>query len=1167
MVYYNSNFNIIAKNTLNNCSKPGLYYVAAIKVLDAHYNIIAENNITNCSDYGIYLDDSTYNKVTDNIIANTTRATSTGYGIYATSSTSNSIIWGNTLISNEYAHARDDGSSNQWDNGSQGNYWDDYTGMDNDGNGIGDTPYYTGGIIDSYPLIYPSYFGLPPIIAILSPLADVYSTNNIWTNLTGNAMHYWYSLEGPSGHGNISWTENVQETGLTDGTYTLHVYGNSTTGLVRSVSVEFTIDTTSPLVSILSPLNTAYTNGTVTISLSGDATHYWYFIENVDSINQTWVGSVGRTLPDGIYVLHAYGNDSAGNEGWMTVIFTIDTTSPVVTIQSPMSITYTSGTITISLSGDAAQYWYFIEGADATNQTWIDISERFLIDGTYTLNAYGRDSAGNEAGTAVTFTIDTMGPNVTITSPQNRTYTANIITISLSGDAVCYWYRISGVDTTDQPWTADINRVLADGTYALYASGNDSVGNQNSSWVSFTVDTTGPTVTIENPTSGAHTSGTVTVTLSGDAAHYWYFIENIDSVNQTWGGSITRALPDGTYTLHAYGNDSVGNEAWTILTFTIDTTPPIVTILNPLNITLTTNTITISLSGNAANYWYQIAPVDTTDQPWATDVNRVLPDGVYSVFAYGNDSAGNVNSALVFFTIDTTGPTVAIISPANTTYTSATITIALSGDATHYWYFIAGIDVTNQSWTISVSRTLADGTYTLYAYGNDTVGNENGTGVAFTIDTTGPTVSITSPTSLTYPTNTLTIALAGDATHYWYYIEGVDGANQSWTTSVSRTLADGTYTLIAYGNDSVGNENSSVVTFAVDTIEPTIFIASPGNVTLTTNTVTISFSGDADYYWYFIEGVDLANQSWASNAVRALPDGTYTLNAYGNDSVGNVGSALVTFSIDTTPPTVTIISPTNTTYANNTIIVALSGDAAHYWFFIEGVDATNHSWTNTISRQLIDGAYILHAFGNDSIGLQTATSVIFSVDMAQAISDSLEYLANQTELLLGPQGENVSPGLLDKLMQEILRTIVLIEQEEDAKALENLLTYLDILGKKRGTAISYEAAEELISAGLSSFGLIDLVMDDNIAFINLIEAIFAATDEQGTFIGDALREDLIDKVRLAIDSLESGDNDRAVNVMLSFIDKVSDKRGSKISEADAAELITLAEEIIGQIDS
>ena len=45
-------------------------------------------------------------------------------------------------------------SVNIWDNGFEGNYWDNYNGTDGDGNGIGDTPYIINeNNQDNYPLV------------------------------------------------------------------------------------------------------------------------------------------------------------------------------------------------------------------------------------------------------------------------------------------------------------------------------------------------------------------------------------------------------------------------------------------------------------------------------------------------------------------------------------------------------------------------------------------------------------------------------------------------------------------------------------------------------------------------------------------------------------------------------------------------------------------------------------------------------------------------------------------------------------------------------------------------------------------------------------------------------------------------------------------------------
>jgi nitrous oxidase accessory protein NosD len=46
--------------------------------------------------------------------------------------------------------------NNIWDNGEEGNYWDDYSGSDINGDGIGDTPYTIyENFTDLYPLTTP----------------------------------------------------------------------------------------------------------------------------------------------------------------------------------------------------------------------------------------------------------------------------------------------------------------------------------------------------------------------------------------------------------------------------------------------------------------------------------------------------------------------------------------------------------------------------------------------------------------------------------------------------------------------------------------------------------------------------------------------------------------------------------------------------------------------------------------------------------------------------------------------------------------------------------------------------------------------------------------------------------------------------------------------------
>ncbi|MBU0496816.1 MAG: hypothetical protein KKG04_02545, partial [Candidatus Thermoplasmatota archaeon] len=71
-------------------------------------------------------------------------------------------IYHNNLIENKLYNGFDSQYNNSWDYGypTGGNYWSDYTGVDEDGDGIGDTPYYIPGAYgiisqDNYPLMNP----------------------------------------------------------------------------------------------------------------------------------------------------------------------------------------------------------------------------------------------------------------------------------------------------------------------------------------------------------------------------------------------------------------------------------------------------------------------------------------------------------------------------------------------------------------------------------------------------------------------------------------------------------------------------------------------------------------------------------------------------------------------------------------------------------------------------------------------------------------------------------------------------------------------------------------------------------------------------------------------------------------------------------------------------
>jgi parallel beta-helix repeat protein len=138
-----ASFNYVFNNLIENCQYNGL------KLSYSNYNYICGNMISTNNGMGIIFHDSSNN----NIFFNTVSQSYWG-GINIYENSDNNLIFYNNLIENNIDNGYDI-SGNIWDNGAEGNYWDDYTGEDNNGDGIGDTPYQVPGNVsqDNYPLM------------------------------------------------------------------------------------------------------------------------------------------------------------------------------------------------------------------------------------------------------------------------------------------------------------------------------------------------------------------------------------------------------------------------------------------------------------------------------------------------------------------------------------------------------------------------------------------------------------------------------------------------------------------------------------------------------------------------------------------------------------------------------------------------------------------------------------------------------------------------------------------------------------------------------------------------------------------------------------------------------------------------------------------------------
>lgn len=166
---WESSSNNIARNKITNNSEYGI-----ISAYSRHNRIVG-NDITSNGGHGIsFVRDDSDNEIAENrIVHNTLSSVDLSYSsnnsivensmtnnqdcIILDGFSSNNTFFHNKFINNtRQAYVSSDSENNTWDNGLEGNYWSDYSGIDSDLDGIGDTPYIIDDKnTDNHPLMSP----------------------------------------------------------------------------------------------------------------------------------------------------------------------------------------------------------------------------------------------------------------------------------------------------------------------------------------------------------------------------------------------------------------------------------------------------------------------------------------------------------------------------------------------------------------------------------------------------------------------------------------------------------------------------------------------------------------------------------------------------------------------------------------------------------------------------------------------------------------------------------------------------------------------------------------------------------------------------------------------------------------------------------------------------
>ncbi|MEH3824801.1 Ig-like domain-containing protein [Enterobacter roggenkampii] len=905
-----------------------------------------------------------------------------------------------------------------------------------------------------------------------------------------------------------TWSVNVPSAdaqALGDGTWTVNVSGKDAAGNTVSGSQTIGVDSVAPTLSVdtlaqdniinaaehsqpltLTGKTTAEAGQIVTVTLNGK--NYNATVGSDGTWSVTLAADDVQALNEGNHTLTVNVSDKAGNGSSVTADFTVDTTAPVVTIDTVAGddilntseqgqAQIISGQTSGAAAGDVVtvtvgdQSFTGVVLADGSWSVGVPASVLGALgEGNHTISVSVTDAAGNTgsathgitlSGNPPEFTIDAISQDNVLNAqeamqPLSLTGTSNLpdgsaITVTLNN--VSYQATVeNGIWAVQVPVSDVLN--LANTLYTVSVSGTDSVGNSGSAGATLLVDTVLPQViintfagdnlvnnaeagvdqTLSGRVTGAAAGDTVSVTVGGKS-----YTATVGS-DLTWSVKIPsadlKAFGDGDLTFTASVTNSHGNTGTGERDININAQLPglrvntisgddVVNAIEQQQDLTVTGASTHLAAGTPIvvtinNVEYNA--VVTTSGGWSIGVPaadlQAWTAGEVTVSVSAKDAWGNTVAAehpieldlnAVAVTIDTVsgddllnaaekGADLTLSGQTQGVEAGQTVVVKFADQT-----FTAQVQQ-DGSWSLTVPasamETLIDGRAQVSVSVTNVNGNSADASRVVTVDTLPPAITLDnltsdniinaaeaqqdlalSGTSTAEPGQTVTVTLNGKTYQTTVQTDG------TWQLIVPAAdvgaLNDGIVTVTATVSDVAGNSSSADRVGLVDATVPQVTI---NHFVTDTNTVnqlahaqaqilsgSVTGAAAGDRVTITINSVDYttvvdAAGNWSlglpASVVEGLTDGTWTIDVSVTDRSGNTGSS----SLDVVVNTVTPVIGINTLAADDVINATEKGED----LLLSGTSNQPEGTTITVTLNGIHYTATADASGNWSVTVPAA---------------------------------------------------------------------------------------------------------------------------------------------------------------------------------------------------